>query len=114
MRLPKQLKLSEQLESRQGQNTIMLFHGTTWATKHLPDQLWREIADLACDDGYKVLLTWGNEAERTRANWIAELRPEISVLDRSTLSNLAQTIASVDGAIAVSYTHLTLPTIYSV
>ena len=98
LKLPKSLK---PLKSKQAQNTIMLFHGTTWATKHLPDQLWRDIADLACNDGYKVLLAWGNEAERKRANWVAELRSEISVLDRSTLTDLAHTIASIDGAIAV-------------
>jgi len=98
LKLPKSLK---SLKSKQAQNTIMLFHGTTWATKHLPNQLWRDIADLACDDGYKVLLAWGNEAERKRANWVAELRSEITVLDRSTLTDLAHTIASIDGAIAV-------------
>lgn len=82
-------------------DTIMLFHGTTWATKHLPDSLWREIADLACDDGYKVKLAWGNEAERQRAEWIAQGRREVTVLERSTLSDLAHSISGIAGAIAV-------------
>jgi len=84
-----------------GQRTIMLFHGTTWATKHLPDQLWRDIAALACDDGYCIKLAWGSEAERQRANWIAEIHSDITVLERSGLTDLAQTISSIDGAIAV-------------
>ncbi|MFQ3243732.1 MAG: heptosyltransferase-1 [Arenicella sp.] len=82
-------------------DTVMLFHGTTWATKHLPDSLWREIADQACDDGYRVMLAWGNEAERERAQWIAKDRPDVTVLERTTLSDLARTIAGISGAIAV-------------
>jgi heptosyltransferase-1 len=79
----------------------MLFHGTTWASKHLPDNLWREIADLASDDGYRVMLAWGNEVERQRAQWIATDRPDVTVLERTTLTDLARTIAGVSGAIAV-------------
>ncbi|MBL4674261.1 MAG: lipopolysaccharide heptosyltransferase I [Arenicella sp.] len=82
-------------------DTVMLFHGTTWATKHLPDSLWCEIADLACDDGYKVILAWGNEVERQRAELIATDRPDVMVLERTTLTYLARTIAGTSGAIAV-------------
>jgi len=82
-------------------DTVMLFHGTTWATKHLPEHLWAEIADLACDDGYRVKLTWGNDVERERAESIAKNRPDVSVLDRSTLTDLAQIISGIAGAIAV-------------
>jgi heptosyltransferase-1 len=81
--------------------TIMLFHGTTWATKHLPDSLWREIADLASDDGYTVMLAWGNEVERKRAEWIAETGPDVMVLKRTTLTDLACNISGISGAIAV-------------
>ena len=83
------------------QDTVMLFHGTTWASKHLPDNLWREIADLACDDGYKVMLAWGNNDERQRAEWIAENRSDVMVLKRTTLTDLARTISGISGAIAV-------------
>ncbi len=93
------ISLSKKAE--QEPDTVMLFHGTTWATKHLPDDLWREIADLAIDDGYRVKLAWGNELEKQRAEWIADRRPDISVLDRSSLTELAQTISGIAGAIAV-------------
>ncbi len=82
-------------------DTVMMFHGTTWASKHLPKALWREIVDQACDDGYRVKLAWGNERERQRAEWIAEDRPDVTVLDRSSLTDLAQTISGIAGAIAV-------------
>ncbi len=92
---------SHSSSAQQQDKAIMLFHGTTWATKHLPRQFWRDIAELACDDGYTIKLAWGNDAERQRANWIAEVRPQITVLERSSLSELAHTIAGVKGAIAV-------------
>jgi heptosyltransferase-1 len=82
-------------------NTIMLFHGTTWDSKHLPNQSWRDIAELAGDDGYKVKLAWGNEQERERAEWIAQDLRHVSVLPRSNLTDLAEIITGIAGAIAV-------------
>ncbi len=81
--------------------SIMLLHGTTWSSKHLPDALWRKLADVITDDGYKVKLCWGNERERQRAEWIAEERPSVTVLDNSTLDTLAKELARTSGAIAV-------------
>lgn len=82
-------------------STIMLFHGTTWATKHVPENLWYELADLANDDGYKVTLAWGSPAELERAERIADGRPHVEVLAKSSLNELSRTIAGVAGAIAV-------------
>jgi len=82
-------------------NTVMLFHGTTWATKHVPEALWCDIADLANDDGYTIKLTWGNEAERERAERIADTRPHVEVLPKISLSELAKTVSGIAGAIAV-------------
>lgn len=81
--------------------TIMLFHGTTWDSKHLPKQLWRDLAELAGEDGYKVKLAWGNEKERQRAEWIARDLAHASVMQRTNLTDLARTISGVAGAIAV-------------
>lgn len=82
-------------------DTIMLFHGTTWDSKHLPKQLWRDIAELIGDDGYKVKLAWGNERERERAEWIALALPHVSVLPRTNLTDLAQILSGIAGSIAV-------------
>ena len=81
--------------------TILLLHGTTWSTKHLPKQRWRELADLITQDGYRVILCWGNEAEHQRAKWVAENRDSVHVLPKSSLSDLAATIANVTGVLAV-------------
>ena len=80
---------------------IMLFHGTTWPTKHLPDQTWRDLAELAAEDGFEVQVAWGNDAEKLRAEWIAEDVAAVQVLPKSNLTELAQTIRTAAGAIAV-------------
>lgn len=81
--------------------TILLFHGTTWATKHLPEQIWRDLAQIITAAGYKVKVCWGNEVEHRRANWIAQDKPMVEVLDKSSLTTLAQELSSARGAIAV-------------
>lgn len=81
--------------------TIMLLHGTTWATKHLPNETWRQLAELASDDGYQVKVCWGNELEKERAEWIVAGAEHVSVLPRSSLTELAGELSSVSGVIAV-------------
>ena len=81
--------------------SVMLFHGTTWATKHVPEVLWHELVELANDDGYKVKLAWGNDAEHQRAERIAANKAHVEVLPKSSLDELAQTLARVAGAVAV-------------
>lgn len=81
--------------------TVFLLHGTTWLTKHLPKSLWRELAALIIDDGYKVALCWGNEAEKHRAEWIAKGMTHAEVLPKSSLTELRNKLAQASGAIAV-------------
>ncbi len=81
--------------------TVFLLHGTTWATKHLPQQKWRELAELIIDDGFKVVLCWGNEVEKQRAEWIVDGLPNANVLEKSSLNELKQRLAAASGAIAV-------------
>lgn len=89
------------LKSDNAAPSVMLLHGTTWPTKHLPESIWGELADLVEKDGYKVVVCWGNDQERQRAQRIANERPHVRVLPKTSLSELAATIAAVDGLIAV-------------
>jgi len=81
--------------------SIMLLHGTTWPTKHLPDAIWGELADVIAADGYNIKVCWGNEQERQRAEWIAKERPSVTVLGKSNLTTVANELAKTNGAIAV-------------
>lgn len=95
------LNIDKGLNQAEPRPSILFFHGTTWPSKHLPDQYWHDLADLVTDDGYQVELCWGNEAEQQRAEWIAKDKANVKVLDKSTLSSLAGQINRAAGVIAV-------------
>ena len=87
--------------SRDRDKQVVFLHGTTWATKHWPEDYWRHLAHIATDSGYKVLLPWGDDEEKRRAEYISKDNRLITVLDRQSLSELAAKIHSSDGVIAV-------------
>jgi len=80
---------------------LVFLHGTTWKTKNWPASYWCELAAIAVEAGYRVLIPWGNEAEKQRAELIANGNEAIEVLPRQSLTGLAQHIAQSTGVIAV-------------
>lgn len=80
---------------------LVFLHGTTWKTKHWPDHYWCQLADIAGRQGYKVLLPWGDEGEKQRAERIAHGRDNVSILTRQSLTGLAKHIARSEGVVAV-------------
>jgi heptosyltransferase-1 len=80
---------------------VVFLHGTTWQTKHWPENYWRHLAHISTEAGYKVLLPWGTPEEKLRAQFIAQGNARIEVLDKQTLSGLANYIQQSDGVIAV-------------
>ena len=85
---------------RSSAKQVVFLHGTTWATKHWPVDYWSALARQAADAGFEVLLPWGDEAERLRAENIASATGA-TVLPKLTLSGLAAEIANVSGVVAV-------------
>ncbi|GJM11707.1 MAG: heptosyltransferase I [Pseudohongiella sp.] len=80
---------------------VVFLHGTTWQTKHWPENYWRQLAQLSTEAGYKVLLPWGTDEEKIRAEHIAADNDLAVVLEKQTLSGLANYIQQSDGVIAV-------------
>jgi len=80
--------------------SILLVHGTTWTTKHWPDEYWAELAGIVNSAGYKVLLPWGSAEERARAEWIA-VDHDAEILPRGSLDLLSRRIQQAAGAICV-------------
>jgi len=80
---------------------LVFLHGTTWESKYWPDSYWCQLASLATQNGYKVLLPWGIESERNRAELIAGNNDAITILPRQSLTGLAQHIAQSAAVIAV-------------
>jgi len=80
--------------------SILLVHGTTWTTKHWPDEYWVELAGTVNSAGYKVLLPWGSAGERDRAEWIAADH-DAEILPRGSLDLLSRRIQQAVGAVCV-------------
>ncbi|MEQ8953828.1 MAG: lipopolysaccharide heptosyltransferase I [Gammaproteobacteria bacterium] len=88
------------MESTSAKSVIFL-HGTTWSTKHWPEYYWRQLAHIAADAGYDVLLPWGDEEEKHRAQFIAQGIGSAKVLSKLDLSGLAGQIIQAKGVIGV-------------
>lgn len=84
-----------------GPRRLVFFHGTTWVTKHWPEHYWRELAGLATQAGYQVLLPWGSDAERLRAEKIADGNAQVDVLPAMRLDELFDLLREVQGFVAV-------------
>lgn len=80
---------------------VIFFHATTWASKHLPENIWRLLIKLAGDDGYRVLLPWGDKQEQQRAARIANGHVNAVVLKKMSLTELREQLQGCSGAIAV-------------
>jgi lipopolysaccharide heptosyltransferase I len=92
---------SSGVSSQKASKQVVFLHGTTWQTKHWPENYWRQLAYISTEAGYKVLLPWGNAEEKQRAESIAQGNAKIEVLGKQTLSGVASYIQQSDGVIAV-------------
>lgn len=83
---------------------VMFLHGTTWVTKHWPEQYWSEMADRITALGHQVVIPWGNEQEYQRACRIQQHcshAQQVRVLDKMGLNELVKQIRLVDVVVAV-------------
>jgi heptosyltransferase-1 len=81
---------------------LVFLHGTTWSTKHWPEQYWVELARKAENSGFKIKLLWGNLTEKARADRIAtevsaaEVLPKLGLEEAASILSKAQAVVSVD------------------
>ncbi|XOV86072.1 MAG: lipopolysaccharide heptosyltransferase I [Pseudomonadota bacterium] len=87
--------------TRVAESRLMFLHGTTWPSKHWPEEYWRELAALACGAGYTVVLPGATPAERERAQHIAASVPGVEVLAAGGLASLAEEMRRCAGAVTV-------------
>ncbi|NKQ11210.1 lipopolysaccharide heptosyltransferase I [Pseudomonas sp. SST3] len=80
---------------------LLFLHGTTWPSKHWPEQYWRELAERMSEFGWAIRLPWGNADEKARAERIAADLPSVSVLSRLNLGGIAKVIAGARACVAV-------------
>lgn len=82
-------------------NYVVFVHGTTWATKHWPENYWCELAAKVNERGYQVVLPWGNDKEKIRAEKIARSVSNARVLPKLNLAGVAGVICGAKAAVAV-------------
>jgi heptosyltransferase-1 len=80
---------------------VLFLHGTTWVSKHWPERYWRELAEVVQAHGLAVRLPWGNDAERQRAERIAEGLEQVSVLPKMSLAGVSRVLAGASACVAV-------------
>ncbi|WP_067586305.1 lipopolysaccharide heptosyltransferase I [Endozoicomonas ascidiicola] len=79
----------------------VFLHGTTWATKHWPENYWCSLAQKVNQTGLHVVLPWGSEKERIRAELIASSCDNATVLPKLKLAEVAGVICEAKAAVAV-------------
>ena len=81
--------------------TLVFLHCTARAEKLWPESHWMELAQVAVEAGYEVLLPWGNPTEQKRAQRIARVKEEVQVLPRMNLQGLAATFLKARAVVSV-------------
>ena len=80
---------------------IVFFHGTTWASKHWPEQYWLELAQRCSDSGYNVVLPYLDSVEQVRAEAIAASVDAARTLPPGSLQELGRSLVNAAGAVSV-------------
>lgn len=83
-----------------GPDRVLLLHGTTWATKHWPDAAWKDLARRLRDTGRVPVTTWGDAAERTRAEALGR-EVGVEVVPRLRIRELVEVIRTCRATVAV-------------
>lgn len=82
------------------EKSLICFHGTTWVSKFLPIETWREVIDCATADGYRVYLPWSNDDEFARAR-LMKVSHQVEILPKMFLPELHDELYKISGAISV-------------
>jgi len=74
----------------------VFIHSTSWESKCWPEHYWSELRSFAVNAGYHVVLPWGTEAERERAERIAGSNQHATVLPPLSIAEKASIISRAD------------------
>lgn len=80
---------------------LIFLHGTTWTTKHWPEEYWLALAKIANEKGLAVKLAWGSPAEKERAERIAANCAQAEALPKLSLHEVARVIAGATAVVAM-------------
>lgn len=80
---------------------LVFVHGTSRDDKCWPEQRWIELVQLAGQAGFLVKLPWGSKKEHARAKRIATACKNTEVLNKLTLTEIAEVITGATAVVAV-------------
>lgn len=92
--------LKQTIKVTKSSNQIIFIHGTSLEAKEWPVANWIELAKRMHQHGLEVVLPWGTERERLRAQYIAK-QTQAVLLPKLSLTELKQVIEQARAAVAV-------------
>ncbi|OSM04935.1 lipopolysaccharide heptosyltransferase I [Magnetofaba australis] len=108
--LPTLEQINGQLHGPLPSRYLLLLHGCGWSSKAWPESYWAElIAQIGARNWGPVLLPWGGEAEKARAERLAQAAPQHArVLPRLGLSAMARIIHNARAVVGLDsgFAHL--------
>lgn len=78
---------------------LVFVHNASWPSKLWPANHWRKLIELATAENFQILLPWGNNAEKQRAENICAGLSHTQVLPFCSLSEHARILKGSQGAI---------------
>lgn len=88
-------------DSTHRSNKILFLPGASWATKKWPIDYWIELARRVKELGAQVTVPWSSPAEYQEALRIQSAGNHVHVLDKMSLGELADTVATHQATVAV-------------
>ena len=90
-----------QLPLERPHNFIIAFHSTARDAKHWPTDHWVRLGQFLNEQGFCIMLPWGNAIEKSRAATIAKQLDNAVVLPKLTIVQLAKLISLAKAAIGL-------------
>ena len=96
---------------------VVFIHSTSWTSKVWPEFYWQELLNKVTSAGYAVLLPWGDEAERLRAERFAAgndkafVLPPLSISEKAAIINHATATVGLDTGLSHIAAALDIPSI---
>ena len=96
---------------------VLFIHSTSWTSKNWPEEYWRALTKRATTVGLRVILPWGDEAERQRALRIAQeqgraiVLPQLSISEKASIISDARATVGLDTGLSHIAAALDVPSV---
>ncbi|MFT6351282.1 MAG: heptosyltransferase-1 [Neptuniibacter pectenicola] len=80
---------------------LVFQHSTTRFDKHWPETYWISLIEKAATAGWSIKLPWGSPTEKERAERLAQTHPQVDVLPKLSLSEVAHVLVNATACVSV-------------